>query len=61
MKRKGKKKKNKGRGAKEKKRKMKKEGHNGISPSYLYHTARRSCFAKRFSKTAPVLSQNPLH
>jgi Zn finger protein HypA/HybF involved in hydrogenase expression len=32
-----------------------------ILPSYSPHIARRSCFAKHFSKTYSTPSQNPLH
>jgi hypothetical protein len=39
----------------------KNEGHYRYFTSYLSYTARRSCFVKRFSKTASPPAHNPLH
>jgi hypothetical protein len=36
-------------------------GHIDFSSSHPHYTARRSCFAKRFSKTDSAPPQNPLH
>jgi hypothetical protein len=42
-------------------KKKKEKGSIHISPSYPRYTATRSCFAKRFPKTASAPSRNPLH
>jgi hypothetical protein len=43
------------------KRKRKEKDIIDISSSYPLYTIRRSCFAKRFPKTASAPPQNPLH